>query len=115
MQLGIDALALLLRAIWLGDNKVAMSITILPLAFPDISIKPDVSASAVHESIFEPALVDITRLKDEEAFAMWCLSASEDMSDVLGSLASQEKHGSERDDAGGRHEMQWSSQVVEAA
>ena len=60
-----------------------MSPPILPLAFIDKSIPPDVSASAVAFAILEPALVEIATLSDEEAFAVWSLSASEDLADVL--------------------------------
>ena len=69
--------------IWIGLDKVAMHLTIDPLAFPDNSIEPDVSASPVLFAILEPALVDTTILIDEDAFAVRFASASEDLADVL--------------------------------
>ena len=60
-----------------------MPLTILQLAFLDNSIGQDVSASAVLLAIFEPALVETTISKDEDAFAVRCLCAGEDLADVL--------------------------------
>ena len=82
-----DYLALFLRAISKGVDKVAMPLTILPLAFNDNSILADVSASAVLFSILPPALVDPAIITDTDAFTVWCLTVSEDVADVLAVVA----------------------------
>ena len=83
MRTAIEVLALSLLAIWIGDYKVAMSLTIYPLAFKDNSITLDVSASPVLSAIFKPALVQTANRSDEEAFTVGFLRTSENLADVL--------------------------------